>query len=88
MHVRSDETKKSRPAFNGSWRVAVDRAWRSPSFRRRFEIECGLSPIDETKDEQIDSGEVAAYYNQFVAWATLTLGLTDQVPPFAQRGYD
>ncbi len=85
MHLRRDATTISHPKSTSGWRVAVDRAWRSDSMRQRFETECGLSPVDETVAAQMDSGEVAAYYEEFVVWATRTLGLEDQVPAFMQR---
>ncbi|ESZ61439.1 hypothetical protein X728_12770 [Mesorhizobium sp. L103C120A0] len=53
--------------------------------RRRFEKESGLSPVDETLEAQVNSGEVDVYYKQFVVWATRTLDLNDQLPAFMQR---
>lgn len=61
-----------------AWRVAVDRAWRSPELRREFEAESGLSPLAEygaRRSEQVERGHVVAYEEQFREWATKKLNL-------------
>lgn len=82
MDLNSDRTTSTASA--DSWRVKVDRAWRSVDMRRRFENENGVSAVDETSSTQIESGEVASYYDQFVAWAIKTLGVGEQVPVYAR----
>lgn len=75
-------------AHRTSWRVSLDRAWRSQPLRRRFEIESGLVPLADTEDgrqEQTFSGDVQAYHDRFRIWATKHLGLEDQAPPDIQR---
>jgi hypothetical protein len=62
-----------------SWRLKLDSAWQSRSFREEFEAECGFPPRDELHPEQWrdDSG---AYYRSFLIWATKRLGLEKQAP--------
>ncbi|MCT2575701.1 MAG: hypothetical protein E5X21_04665 [Mesorhizobium sp.] len=74
----------TKPTSTDSWRLKVDRAWRSDQMRQRFENESGISPVDETSPAQIESGEVADYYEQFAAWAIKTLGIRDEVPAYAR----
>lgn len=74
--------------LGSSWRVSLDRAWRSESFRRRFESETGLAPLAETetgKQEQANSGHAQAYHDRFLTWATKQLNLENQAPPDIQR---
>ena len=71
-----------------TWRISLDRAWRSEPLRRKFESECGLAPLAESGDSkwaQTLSGEVQTYNDQFLIWATRYLGLKDQAPPDIQR---
>jgi hypothetical protein len=66
-----------------SWRVSVDRAWRSETVRRKFEDECGFAPLAEAEHErhrQALSGDVQRYRESFVLWATKYLGLGEQAP--------
>ena len=72
----------------GSWRLSLDRAWRTASVRRTFESECGLAPLAESEEvmrEQSSSGHAEAYHDQFLLWATKYLGLEGQAPPSIQK---
>lgn len=67
-----------------NWRVALDRAWRSPAMRRTFESECGMTPLAETDagmHEQALSGHAKRYHYEFQVWATRRLGLEMLAPP-------
>jgi hypothetical protein len=67
-----------------NWRVALDRAWRSPAMRRTFESECGMAPLAETDagmHQQASSGHAERYHHEFQVWATRRLGLEMLAPP-------
>jgi hypothetical protein len=71
-------------AHQMTWRISLDRAWRSGSLRRKFETECGLQPLADTEEgrqQQTFSGDVQVYHDRFLLWATTYLGLEDQAPP-------
>ncbi len=83
--MQSDSTADRR---THSWRISLDRAWRSGPLRRRFESECGLTPLAEAeaaRHEQTFSGDVQTYHKLFLLWATKYLGLKHQAPPDIQR---
>lgn len=69
------------------WRISVDRAWRSASLRRKFEIECGLDPLAENPSDQTRQafdGFAKTYHDRFLVWATKQLGLEQEAPPAIQ----
>ena len=71
------------PTRGKSWRVLVDRAWRTPNLRRTFESENDLEPLAEAGDLkrfQAASGYAGAYERRFLIWATLRLGLEGDAP--------
>jgi hypothetical protein len=75
-----DSMEKMTDGSTLSWRLKLDSAWQSRSFREEFEAECGFLPSDELHPERWreDSG---AYYRSFLIWATKRLGLEKQAPP-------
>jgi hypothetical protein len=83
--MQSDSTTNRRTPH---WRISVDRAWRSEPLRRKFESECGLSPLAKTQegtDEEAFSGTLQTYQESFLLWATKHLGLADEAPPDIRR---
>ena len=71
-----------------SWRVSVDRAWRSLVMRNQFEAECRFSPLADgatEREAQQLSGYTQSYYDSFLVWATRHLGLESQAPAFIQE---
>lgn len=71
-----------------SWRVSVDRAWRSAQLRRKFEAECGLDPLAENPTDQARQayeGYTKAYEDRFLLWATKLLGLEQDAPGFIRK---
>jgi hypothetical protein len=66
-----------------TWRVSLDRAWRSEPFRREFEAECGLPPLAESAEDQAKqafAGYAETYHDRFLLWATTKLGLEQEAP--------
>ncbi len=70
------------------WRILVDDAWRTPEFRREFELATGLDPLvggRREQDLQDMSGYTARYRDAFVDWATARLGLNTVAPSSVRR---
>lgn len=82
MQPHGDQMLAIKQAAERNWRVALDRAWRSAAMRRQFEAECGFSELDQIADDDIESGEAAAYYSEFVPWAARKLGIEEQLPSY------
>src|SRR3546814_14061254 len=74
MQVATGEVPKAY-ARQGGWRISVDRAWRSRQMRQTFEADTGTAPLDSTDERRNASGETAAYYENFLLWATRYLRL-------------
>jgi hypothetical protein len=56
--------------------------------RRRFEAECGLSPLAENADDQSRQafeGHAQTYHDRFLLWATKRLGLEREAPEAIQK---
>src|SRR3546814_19000288 len=79
MQVATGEVPKAY-ARQGGWRISVDRAWRSRQMRQTFEADTGTAPLDSTDERRNAYGETAAYYENFLLWATRYLRLEDQAP--------
>lgn len=79
MHIATEAAAKAQAPPTG-WRVSVDRAWRSRQMRLAFEIDTGTAPLDELDERRRESGETAAYYENFLLWATRHLRLEAQAP--------
>src|SRR3546814_17280947 len=77
MQVATGEVPKAY-ARQGGWRISVDRAWRSRQMRQTFEADTGTAPLDSTDERRNASGETAAYYENFLLWATRYLRLEEQ----------
>src|SRR3546814_12883649 len=77
MQVATGEVPKAY-ARQGGWRISVDRAWRSRQMRQTFEADTGTAPLDSTDERRNASGETAAYYENFLLWATRYLRLEDR----------
>ena len=85
MYPTATSTTESR---GSNWRIELDRAWRSPAMRRKFESECGMSPLAETDagvEEQALSGHTKRYHYEFQVWATRRLGLELVAPPAIRK---
>ncbi len=87
MQPQSDQMLTIKQTAERSWRVALDRAWRSAAMRRQFEAECGFSELDQPADDDIESGKAAAYYSEFVPWAARKLGIEEQLPGYLSKAF-
>ena len=87
MQLAADSGSKGHsPAL--SWRISLDRAWRSEDMRRTFEAETGYAPLASDPGgrwAQSASGGAQAYHDRFILWATRYLDLEDQAPPAIKR---
>lgn len=59
-------------------KIKMDRLWRSPEMRRRFEVETGLAPLpaphsDEWLLQQM-AGRIEEYHTKFLQWSARMVG--------------
>jgi len=80
MHAATEDATNA-ASRRGGWRISVDRAWRSREMRGKFEADTGAAPLDVADEGRRKTGELAAYYEDFLLWATRYLRLEEQAPP-------